>query len=285
VTLKQALQHARDILQSHNIENSSLTAEVLLRHTLKLNRVQLYQAMDTELSSAQENSLRGLIKRHLDGEPMAYITGHKEFYGLDFCVDPRALIPRPETELLVEKAFELAKDRGVATIADIGTGCGTIAISLALNLPLTKTYATDISALSLELALYNCQQHKVLDKICLLEGDMLEPLPEPVDIIIANLPYVKEDYLTNSPSLSFEPRLALDGGKDGLSQIRRFCTQVNGKVKPGGSILLEIGEGQSEEVVSLLLNCFPKAQIEVFKDFGGADRVVWVNVLGKPTTE
>lgn len=113
---------------------------------------------------------------------------------------------------------------------------------------------------------------------------MLEPLPEPVDIIIANLPYVTEDYITHSHSLSFEPRLALDGGKDGLSQIRRFCTQVNGKIKLGGSILLEIGEGQSEGVVSLLPNGAPSAHIEVFKDFGGVERVVWVNVSGKPST-
>jgi release factor glutamine methyltransferase len=278
VTLKQALQHARDILQSHNIENAPLTAEVLLRHTLKFNRVQLYQAIDIELNPAQENSLCGLIKRHLDGEPVAYITGHKEFYGLDFCVDNRALIPRPETELLVEKALELAKDRGITTIADIGTGCGTIAISLALNLPKAKIYATDISAMALELAVLNCQRHRVLDKICFLQGNMLEPLPEPVDLITANLPYVKEMDLTASRSLSYEPRLALNGGADGLDKIRYFCTQVTSKLNSGGSILLEMGQGQSEEVISLLRHCFPSAHIEVFKDLRGVERVAWVNV-------
>lgn len=274
MTLKQALQRARDTLQSHRIENATLTAEVMLRYILKINRVQLYQVLDAELEPEQENELWSLVERHLTGEPVAYITGHKEFFGIDFYVDRRALIPRPETELLVEKTLELAEDKGVITIADIGTGCGTVAIALAVHLPKAKIYATDISALALELAVRNCQQHQVLDKICFLQGNLLEPLLEPVDIIVANLPYVKENEIVLSRSLSFEPRLALDGGKDGLAQIRQFCTQITGKIKPGGSILLEIGEGQSSEVSSLLVNCLPAARVRVFKDFAGVERVV-----------
>jgi release factor glutamine methyltransferase len=243
VTLKQTLQRARDTLQSHQIENAELTADVLLRHILKINRVQLYQTLDNELDFHTEQAFWSLIERHLNGEPVVYITGHKEFYGIDFMVDNRVLIPRPETELLVEKTLEIARDKRVNSVADIGTGCGTIAISLALKLPETKIYAIDISALALEVAVQNCRQHRVLDKICLLQGNLLEPLPGPVDMIVANLPYVKKDDIAKSYSLCFEPPLALDGGEDGLSQIRQFCFQVKNKIKPGGSLLLEIGQG------------------------------------------
>ncbi len=278
MTLKQALQSARDILQSHNIENAPLTAEVLLRHTLNFNRVQLYQAMENKLNPTQEKTFQSLIERHICGEPVAYITGHKEFYGLDFYVDSRALIPRPETELLIEKSLKLVKNKAITTIADIGTGCGTVAITLALKLPKAKIYATDISAISLELAFTNCQHHKVLDRIRLLEGDMLESLPEPVDLIAANLPYVREAEIAASRSLSYEPRLALDGGTDGLDKIRRFCSQLKGKLNPHGTILLEIGQGQSEVVTSLLYSGLPSCHIEVFKDFAGIERIVLLSL-------
>ena len=276
MTLKQALQHARQILQSHSIENASLTAEVLLRHTLNLSRVQLFQVIDRELKPDQEKTFQSVIQRHLEGEPVAYITGHKEFYGIDFYADPRALIPRPETELLVEKALELARTQGISTAADIGTGCGAIAIALALKLPQVKIYATDISASALELAFDNCRQHKVHDRVRLLSGDLLEPLPEPVDLVIANLPYVRESDIDISCSLSYEPRPALDGGADGLYQIRRFCVQAAGKVNPGGAILLEFGEGQGEAVTALLHSGFPSARIEVIKDLAGLARAACV---------
>ena len=151
--------------------------------------------------------------------PAAYITGHREFYGLDFAVNSSVLVPRPETELLVEKALELARERSLSTIADIGTGCGAIAVSLAVNLPQTRIYATDISAPALEVALSNCRKHGVTDRVTLLEGDMLAPLPEPVDLIVANLPYVREPEMTGVNTLGFEPPLALNGGPDGLDKI------------------------------------------------------------------
>ncbi|MBN1367646.1 MAG: peptide chain release factor N(5)-glutamine methyltransferase [Dehalococcoidales bacterium] len=278
MTLKQALQHARDTLQSHNIENPELTAEVLLRHILNITRVQLYQTLDDELKTDVVNNLRDIIQRHLNGEPVAYITGHKEFFGIDFIVDSRVLIPRPETELLVEKALQLADSNKVNLIADIGTGCGTIAVSLALKLTGVKIYATDISAPALEVAVQNGRKYRVADKICWLQGDLLEPLPEPVDIIVANLPYVKKEDIIKFRSLGFEPSLSLNGGEDGLSAIRQFCTQVKGKVKPGGSILMEIGQDQSETVKTLLLNCYPKAGVGIFRDFAGIERVVLVTI-------
>ncbi|MBA7712779.1 Release factor glutamine methyltransferase [subsurface metagenome] len=172
----------------------------------------------------------------------------------------------------MEKALVLSQNCPISTIAEIGTGCGAIAISLALNLPQAKIYATDISTPALKVALFNCQKHGVLDRIYLLQGDMLSPLPEPVDLIIANLPYVREPEL--SPLTNFEPRLALDGGSDGLEKIRQLCRQVSYKLSPGGYLLLEIGQGQGTEVTTLLRSLFPLAKIEITPDLSGIGRVV-----------
>ncbi len=274
MTLKQAFNHARKTLIASNIEDASLESELLLRHTLKISRVQLYLNLDDELNPKDAQTFRHLIERRLNGELTAYITGYREFYGLDFRVDPNVLIPRPDSELLVEKALKLAQNRKISAIAEIGTGCGAIAISLALNLPQTKIYATDISAAALKIAMVNCRKHRVADRICLLQGDMLDPLPEPVDLIIANLPYVKESDLPLISSANFEPLLALNGGSDGLEKIRQLCRRVNNKLKPDGSLLLEIGQGQSSAVTVFLGNLFPSAKIAVTPDLGGIARVV-----------
>ena len=274
MTLKQALSRAREILIANDIEDSSLESELLLRHTLKVSRVQLYLELERELDTKQQKDLWSLIERRFNHEPTAYITGHREFYGLDFYVDPSVLIPRPESELLVEKTLELAQNHAVSTIAEIGTGCGAIAISLALILPQAKIYATDISAPALKIALFNCQKHGVANRIRLLSGDLLDPLPEPVDLIVANLPYVRESELSQINTLNFEPPLALNGGSDGLEKIHQLCTQISGKLRPGGSLLLEIGQGQRRVVTTFLRSLFPSAEIEVTPDLSGIDRVV-----------
>ncbi|MFH1382449.1 MAG: peptide chain release factor N(5)-glutamine methyltransferase [Chloroflexota bacterium] len=274
MTIEETLRHARQVLADNNIEDAPLEAEVLLRHALQVSRVQLYLELDRQLDSAIAETFRHLIERRLAGEPTAYITGHREFYGLDFYVDCNVLIPRPESELLVEKALKLARNRPVITIADIGTGSGALAISLALNLPQARIYATDISPAALRVALFNCQQHNVENQVCLLAGDMLEPLPEPVDLIVANLPYVKEAELRKVNTLNFEPSLALNGGASGLEKIRPLFRQINNKLNPGGSVLIEIGQGQSEALVSLLETQFPSAGITVTADLAGIKRVV-----------
>ena len=273
MTLKQTLDQARRVLTSNEIEDAWLEAELLLRHTLMVSRVQLYLDFNRELSPEQEKTFRQLIERRTKGEPSAYITGHREFYDLDFYVDPGVLIPRPESELLVEKAINLAQECAISTIADIGTGCGAIAISLAINLPKVKLYATDISAPALEVARLNCQQHKVEDRIRLLQGNMLDPLPEPVDIIIANMPYVKRVEVHTIP-LHFEPPLALDGGRDGLEKIYELCKRVGAKLCSHGYLLLEVGQGQANPVAAFLHSLYPSAQIEVTPDFGGIERVI-----------
>ena len=274
MTLKQTFSHARGILNANNIEEAALESELLLRHTLNISRVQLYLNLDYELGSKEEGTFWYLIERRLSEEPTAYITGHREFYGFDFYVDRSVLIPRPESELLVEKVLKLAQNRTMPTIAEIGTGCGAIAISLALNLPQTKIYATDISASALKVALFNCRKHGVASRICLLQGDMLDPLPEPVNLIVANLPYVKESELPPTYSASFEPLLALNGGSDGLGKIRQLCCQVHNKLCPDGHLLLEIGQGQRRAVTTFLHRLFPSAKMEVTPDLSGIDRVV-----------
>ncbi len=274
MTLKQALSQARRALADNNIEDNILECELLLRHTLKISRVQLYLDLNRELSPKQEETFWYLIKRRLSGEPSAYITEHREFYGFDFSVNPHVLIPRPESELLVEQALILAQNHNLSTIAEIGTGCGAIAISLALNLPQAKIYATDISAPTLKVALLNCQKHGVADRIYLFQGDLLDPLPAPVDLIVANLPYVKESELPSEHPTNSEPQLALNGGSDGLEKIRQLCQQVSNKLSPIGHLLLEIGQGQRRAITTLLHNLFPYAKIEVVPDLGGIDRVV-----------
>lgn len=272
--LSQALHQAREALAHQDIEGSALESELLLRQVLGISRVQLYQDLDRELSSGEEADFGRLISRRLSGEPVAYITGHREFFGLDFYVDASVLIPRPETELLVEKALSLARERPIATIADIGTGSGAIAVSLALNLPQTKVFATDVSASALKVARLNSQRHSVLDRVCLLEGDLLSPLPEPVDLIIANLPYVRQEEVSRRHLASFEPELALAGGCGGLGKIRELCHKLGDRLYPGGSLLLEVGIGQSRAVASLLHSLFPFAEIEITPDLSGIDRVI-----------
>lgn len=274
MTLKQALREARATLERHSIIDSRLVSELLLRHALGISQVQLYQDLHRELSPREESDFGRLIERCLSGEPVAYVTGHREFYGLDFYVDASVLVPRPETELLVERALALAREWPMATIADIGTGSGAIAVSLALNLPQTRIYATDVSEPALRVARLNCRRHGVDDRVCLLWGDLLSPLPQPVDLIVANLPYVREEEVSRRGLTGFEPSLALNGGGDGLERIRELCHGLGGGLRPGGALLLEVGMGQSRAVAGLLRSLFPGAGIEITPDLSGIERVI-----------
>jgi release factor glutamine methyltransferase len=270
VIRRQALAQARAILTDNNIDDASIEGEILLRHVLGITRAQLFSDLDGDVSLSQVENLMKLVARRVSGEPSAYIIGHREFYGLDFKINNNVLIPRPETELLVEKAIGLCRSYPISKVADIGTGCGAIAISLVVNLPEKTIYATDISSAALEVARENCKRHGVMDKIILLQGDMLEPLPEPVDMIIANLPYVRKADLT----LGFEPELALNGGEKGLDKIKTLCGQARGKLNTNGSLLLEIGQGQAEAVTAILHKVFPLALIEVARDLSGIERLI-----------
>ena len=274
--LKEALTHARKILNNHYIEDASLEAEILLRHLLIIDRSRLFTELEMNLTDVQKIDYLKLIERRRQGEPSAYITGHREFYGLDFMVDRNVLIPRPETELLVEKALEFTANRQNLTLADVGTGCGAIAISLAKNLNDIKIYALDTSEKALEVARNNCHMHGVFKSIELIRSNMLDSLPEPVDMIVANLPYIKTSEIPGNGPLSFEPLLSLDGGESGLVAIERLCHQAVGKLRENGSMLLEIGQGQAKSVQNILIKIFPETRIETYSDYSGIDRVVGV---------
>ena len=246
MTRRQALAHARELLDRHKIEDSSLEAEILLKHTLKIDRTQLFTEIDSPLKKRQEDTYRTFIKRRIKGEPSAYITGHREFFGLDFFVDKRVLIPRPETEILVEQAIARAGNYQSPVMVDVGTGCGAIAVSLALHLPHAEIYAVDISKAALKVAIRNCLKYGVGDRVKLLIGDLLEPIPTLVDIIVANLPYVLTAEVPQVNTSGFEPPLALDGGTDGMDVIKRLCLQAQDRLRPAGCLLLEIGMGQEQ---------------------------------------
>jgi release factor glutamine methyltransferase len=246
-----------------------------------MDRAGLYANSRQDLSPEQTLAFSDLIQRRVHHEPTAYITGHKEFFGIDFKVSPSTLIPRPDTELLVETAIKLTNSAFPQSclIADIGTGCGAIAIALALHLPKAKIYATEISTAALEVARSNCRKHRVSNMVRLLQGDLLEPLPEPVQIIVANLPYISESEMPKLPlEISmFEPQLALAGGTDGLTQIRRLLSQAGSKLLSGGAVLLEIGYDQGSAVKDLARKYFPSAEVSVATDLSGLDRVVTIS--------
>jgi len=289
LNLLEALCWGEQALVQSGLDSPRLDAEVLLAYALRITRAQLHARRQGHLSSAELASYRQLIERRARHEPVAYIVGHKEFYGLDLFVDNRALIPRPETELLVEKAIEISKQPAGSKqllVADVGTGSGAIAVSLAVHLPQVLrlssgqalVYATDAFPRALEVAACNCRRHGAEDGVHLLQGHLLEPLPEPVDLIAANLPYVSEAELSQlPPEISrYEPREALNGGPDGLDHIRRLLAQAGGHLKPRGVVLLEIGAAQGPAVLALAKRHFPAARVEIAKDYAGLDRVVIV---------
>lgn len=284
LTLAEALRHAREMLAAHQIEDASLEAELLLRHTLGKSRADLYLDLNKELGAKEQDAFWKLVYRRLGHEPTAYITGHREFYGLDFCVDRRVLIPRPESELLVEKALEWATGRGgePPVICEVGTGSGAIAITLTHYLHRSRVYAIDISPDTLEVAAENCRRHGVAQRVKLLRGNLLETLPEPADLIVANLPYLGRKEM-NTLALEiggYEPGLALDGGETGLDVIMALGDQIPGRLRQGGLLLLEIGAGQAEKVITRLRQLEPEAEVKVSPDLSGNERVVSMNLPG-----
>ena len=276
MNLWQALHQAETLFESHGIDSPRIEAELLLRHATGLQRAILYAELRETLASPQE--FWNLVERRLHHEPTAYITNRRAFYGLDFYVDPRVLIPRHETELVVEEALRFGHDINACLIADVGAGSGAIAVSLAVSLPQAEIYAIDISGGALEVAMLNCRRHGVTDRVHILHGEMLEPLPVPVDIIVANLPYVGDSEVEqlSAEIREFEPMEALAGGPDGLDKMRQFLVQVPGRLRPGGALVFEIGQGQSEMTELLCKELLPSAQTEVVADLAGICRVMKV---------
>ncbi|MCJ7515099.1 MAG: peptide chain release factor N(5)-glutamine methyltransferase [Dehalococcoidia bacterium] len=285
MNLAQALQQSAYVLSINGIEDSYIEARMLLGLVANLSSVQIHTEPEQILSREEEGKLQELVDRRLKHEPAAYILKNREFYGIDFYVDSRVLIPRPETEILVDAALEFATGRSsylkrALLVADIGTGCGAIAINLALNLRGSKVYATDISTSALEVARLNCQHHKVTEQVTLLSGDLVQPIPEPVDLMVANLPYIKNSELTNlSPEIAnFEPRMALDGGRNGLDCLQRLLPQVKEKIHTGGCLLLEIGQNQEPDISRLIHNCLDEVNFRFIADYNCIKRAVKIDL-------
>lgn len=277
---RDALRQAQERLRASGVEDAGFEAEYLLRSALGFTRESLLIALDSDISISDQLRFDSIIDRRAAGEPSAYITGHKEFYGLDCKVDSRALIPRPETELLVELALEFAArhtTQGAGlTIADVGVGCGAIAIALAANLPGARVVATDISPSALKLASENVSSHRVDDRVTLLEGDLLQPVTGPIDILVSNPPYIKSDEIHALPReiRDHEPRVALDGGEDGIEIIERLIGQSRDKLRPGGAMFLEIGWDIGRRALARSLELWPDSEVSITPDLAGLDRVL-----------
>lgn len=276
-TVKEALRIAGQKLKDSGAGTPALDAGVLLGHVTGRSRAGLYRDWERELPPEEEARFFMLITRREAGEPVAYLTGRKEFMELDFTVNNTVLIPRPETELLVETAIHLAGNDYI--IVDVGTGCGAIAVSLAVFLPHVVVYATDLSPDAIEAARLNAVLHGVERRVTFLHGDLLAPLAGlglagRVDLIAANLPYIATHELSalSREVRLYEPVTALDGGADGLDLYRRLIPVAVDMLKPGGNLLMEIGSGQREAVIGLLS---PSSwDTVVLQDLAGLDRLV-----------
>ncbi len=282
-TILELLRTSVEYLKSKEIENPRADVEIMLAHVLMLDRMGLYLNFDRPVNAHELNVFRDLLKRRMRREPVQYIVGHKEFWSLDFEVNRHVLIPRWETELLVEEVLSTLKenDNPPARILDIGTGCGVIAISLAKDIKDKFVYATDISEDALELARKNAKIHNVERYITFLKGHLFEPLRSKTgffDVVVCNPPYIPTpDFSQLPPEIRyFEPRIALNGGEDGLKLIRPIISQVSEFLSNDGWLMLEIGQGQSRIVYKLIEDTNKFKSPFVIQDYSGIERVVKV---------
>lgn len=265
-------------LRAAGDDTAALATDLLLAHACGISKEQLYAHLDATLGPEEERAHADLIERRAAGEPVAYLRGWKEFFGLRFAVDPRVLVPRPETETLVEAALAHLRTRRGALVADVGTGSGAIAVAIAVNASDSRVIATDLSAGALEVASVNIRAHGVEGRVELRRGDLLEPLEEEVDVVTANLPYLRADALEHlaaeRTSLLFEPREAvLAGGPDGLDLIRRCADQLPARVVRGGAAFFECDPPQAKAVAELLAARLG-GPTRILKDLMGNERVV-----------
>ena len=256
-------------------ETPALEAQVLLAHLLGRPRSWVLAHPEISLNPEQLAELESRLARLETGEPLPYILQRREFFGLDFSVGPQVLIPRPETELLVEQALAwLRANPGRRSALDVGTGSGCIALALAVNIPDLNILASDISAGALEQAQANLRRYALPARVEFILADLIPAFRKPVDLICANLPYIPSHELSRLKVGRWEPRLALDGGPDGLSLIRRLLDQAPSSLAPGGLLLMEIEAGQGQAVLDLARQSFPEAEIVLLQDLAGRDRLV-----------
>ena len=254
-TVRRVLTWTTGHFEKRHIDSPRLTAEVLLAHVLKVGRVRLYVDLDRPLEKEELASFKALIARRTAGEPTQYLTGVREFYNRPFKVDPRVLIPRPETELLVEAALHALPKELPSRALDLCTGSGCIALSLAAERPQAEVVAVDLSPDACALARENAEALGVASRVSVLQGDLYAPLPpgQRFRLVVSNPPYVGTDEIAGlSAEVRREPRMALDGGADGLALVRRVVSGARRWLEPGGLLALEIGETQGAALLALL---------------------------------
>jgi release factor glutamine methyltransferase len=253
-----AIAAARAVLAQSGIPpaDAAIDAEVLARHVLGWDRARLLAYGRDHAPAHFSESFDALVQRRARREPVAIILGRREFWGLDFEVTPDVLVPRPETELLVEEALAFARSHGCRSAVDVGTGSGCIAVALACELPELRLTAVDMSRAALDVAARNAASHGVASRITFVQGDLLGPVSDPVDLIVSNPPYVAEvDAATLAPDvLQFEPHMALFGGRDGLDVLRRLFNDAHSRLAPDGRLIVEFGFGQDAQVRGLAID-------------------------------
>ncbi|HZD32835.1 MAG TPA: peptide chain release factor N(5)-glutamine methyltransferase [Candidatus Angelobacter sp.] len=275
--LRRALAAAVDRLESSDCGSPRMNAETLLMFMLGVNRAYLYAHPERELTSHELARYDEVIEQRASGVPSQYITGHQEFWGLDFVVSPAVLIPRPETEHLVETVLELAREVPAAQIVDVGTGSGCVALALAHELKGAEVYAVDLSADALEIARANAARLQLSDRVRFLQSNVLEALAgrRDFDIIVSNPPYVGLDEAdkVQRSVFEFEPRMAVFAGANGLDVIRPLIEQAGAALKPGGWLAMEIGYSMRDAVIALL-NPTLWDEPSVVPDLQGIPRVI-----------
>jgi release factor glutamine methyltransferase len=273
--IRQQLANAKSRLSSVS-SSASLDAQLLLAEVLGVSRAYVLAHGEQILTEAQVERFEEFVRRREAGEPIAYILRRKPFYDREFIVSPAVLIPRPETELLLEWALEIADRDGARTVVDVGTGSGALAVTFAALRPQIKVYAVDVSEAALRVAQENARLHDV--QIEFVHGSLLQPLIErgvKVDLVMANLPYISRDEVPTLEVSRYEPTLALDGGTDGLDLIRELLRQAPQACSSGATLLLEIGADQGEAMLRLG-QAF--AEVELRQDYAGLDRMVRVKL-------
>lgn len=282
-TIGRLLAWTRGFLESRGVEDARLSAEILLAHALGCQRIQLYARFEESPNDEKRTAFRELVKAAADHTPIAYLVGHKEFYSLDFLVTPDVLIPRPETELLVERAIDWCRAHPAERhdILDIGTGSGCIAISVARRIKTAHVVATDISDAALAVAQKNAAKHGLADRIRLVKADLLDLPADAIpkggcDIIISNPPYVAETDRESLPEnvRRHEPALALFAGQDGLSLYRRIAAGIGRVLRPGGILLLEVGHNQADSVVDIFAKESGMTLLGLHRDLAAIDRTL-----------
>lgn len=286
--VREALAWGRDYLRKYNLSSPELDARVLLGHVTGLSRTKLIVESESPLSEEQEALYHALLERRAAGEPVAYLIGGKEFMGLNFKVSPAVLIPRPDTELLVETAVYLLNRCRDPLAVDVGTGSGAIAVSLATFVPNAQIKAIDISPEALAVAEANTRLRGVEQRVTFHLGSLLEPLPPAlhgkIDVITANLPYIPTGDISGlmADVKDYEPHLALDGGPDGLDLYRLLLPQARQFLKTGGFLLMEIGPGQGQAALDMLAP--DQWQSKLYYDLAQRERLVVATKIGSPST-